>query len=240
MKQYLNPKLPWICHHLHIDKSKIINFDNIGLANAHMKAKWYFMRDIKKTYKEPDLKKRMYKTINFLVNQGCYKMRTFIDVDSIVGINPLLYALDIKHFWKSHNVDIQVGTQLLEGLESDESIELFNEASTLVDFIGCLPSRDLDPEKHLDIVFNRAKELNKDVEAHLDQCNIPLERETELFCDFVEKYDYQGKARAIHSISLACQTESYQRNISKRLKELDIGNYLITTVNQYSQLTTCK
>ena len=104
-----------------------------------------------------------------------------------------------------------------------ENIDLFYEAANYVDFIGCLPSRDPDPNKHLNIVFSKANELNLQVEAHLDQCNLPSEKETELFCDFVEKFNYQGKARAIHSISLACHPIDYQKKIAKRLKNLDIG-----------------
>lgn len=223
MKRLLRYKLPWVCHHLHIDKSKIINDELLLKSQEHMKSKWYLMRSIKKKYNEKDLKKRMFYTTKSLVDQGCSKMRTFIDVDTIVGIEPLIYALDIKEYWRKKNVDLQVGTQLLEGLETLETIELFNDASLYVDFIGCLPSRDEDPYKHLDIVFNKARELNKPVEAHLDQCNIPSEKETEMFCDFVEKYEYQGKARAIHSISLSCHDDEYQKNICKRLKKLDIG-----------------
>ena len=116
-----------------------------------------------------------------------------------------------------------MGTQPLEGLETQENIDLFNQAAPHVDFIGCLPSRDKSPSTHLDIVFSKAKELNKPVEAHLDQCNIPTEKETELFCDFVEKYHYQGKARAIHIISLSCHPLNYQKKIAKRLAALDIG-----------------
>ena len=122
-------------------------------------------------------------------------MRTFIDVDNIVGLDALRVANKVKKYWKNNDIELQIGTQLLEGLEQKQNIELFNEASNYVDFIGCLPSRDNDPEKHLDIVFSKAQELNLDVEAHLDQLNVPIEKETEMFCDFVEKYDYQGKSR---------------------------------------------
>jgi cytosine/adenosine deaminase-related metal-dependent hydrolase len=150
-------------------------------------------------------------------------MRTFIDVDNIVGLDALYCARDIKTFWEGQGVDLQIGTQLLEGLETPESIQLFNSAAPLVDFIGCLPSRDVNPAKHLDIVFSKAAELNKDVEAHLDQCNIPTERETEIFCNYVEKYNYQGKSRAIHCVSLACQSLDYQKIIARRMADLDIG-----------------
>ena len=224
MRRLLNTQTIQItCHHLHIDKSNTITKKLLDRSQVHMKNKWYLMRDIKENYTIPNLKERMLKTTTNIVNQGCNKMRTFIDVDSIIGFKGLEAALDVKQYWKSRNIELQIGTQLLEGLKNQENIELFNEASKQVDFIGCLPSRDKCQETHLDIVFSKASELNKPIEAHLDQLNIPTEKETELFCDYVEKYNYQGKARAIHSISLACHPIDYQTYIAKRLNNLDIG-----------------
>ena len=169
------------------------------------------------------MEKRIKETSSSLVRQNCLKMRTFVDIDTIVGLRPLIAALKVKETWKQYNVELQIGTQLLEGLSTRGSVHLFNEASKMVDFIGCLPSRDKNPHNQLDLVFEKASELGLDVEAHLDQCNIPHERETEMFCDFVEEYNYQGKSRAIHCISLACQPEKYQKKIARRLKKLDIG-----------------
>ena len=189
MKSLLNlNKLEWVCHHLHIDKSNTINKLRLDKSLVHMKNKWILMRDIKIKYTKNDLKKRMLKTTTNIVNQGCKKMRTFIDIDNIVGLEPLYAAIDVKKYWKTRGIELQLGTQLLEGLETQDNIKLFNEAAELVDFIGCLPSRDKSPEKHLDIVFTQALKEKKPVEAHLDQCNIPSEKETELFCKYVEKY----------------------------------------------------
>ena len=188
-----------------------------------MKNKWYLIRDIKENYTHKNLTERMNLTIGNLVIQGCKQMRTFVDVDNIVGFKPLGAALEVKERWKKKGVELQIGTQLLEGLETQENIEIFNEASKYVDFIGCLPSRDKNPEKHLEIVFSKAIELNKDVEAHLDQCNIPTEKETELFCDYVEKFNHQGRSRAIHCVSLSCHPLEYQNKIAQRLKKLNIG-----------------
>ena len=224
MNRLINTKnIKWVCHHLHIDKSHSVTPQLLNESLAHMKEKWYLMREIKQNYKSKNIENNMLDTTTNLVEQGCTKMRTFIDVDSIVGLDLIHIARDVKAYWKYYGVDLQIGTQLLEGLDSSESIELFNKASKLVDFIGCLPSRDPDPSKHLDIVFSRASELGKDVEAHLDQCNIPTEKETELFCDHVEKYNYQGKSRAIHCVSLACHPLEYQKKIASRMNELDIG-----------------
>ena len=224
MKNLLNlNSLRWVCHHLHIDKSNTITNARLDKSLVHMRNKWILMRDIKSKYTSHDLKKRMLKTTSMIMKQGCRKMRTFIDIDNIVGLEPLYTAIDVKNYWKPRGIELQLGTQLLEGLETPENIKLFDEAAELVDFIGCLPSRDTSPEKHLDIVFSKASDMGKDIEAHLDQCNIPSEKETELFCDFVEKYNYQGKARAIHCVSLACQPLDYQHEIAKRMSINGIG-----------------
>ena len=224
MKKFINfSKINWKCHHLHIDKSRVVDKDILQKSLVHMQDKWKLMRDIKLNYTDNNLKERMFITTNNLVKQGCKYMRTFIDVDKIVGLRPLELSLELKDYWRNRDVDLQIGTQPLEGLETKKDIELFSKASEMVDFIGCLPSRDKDPRKHLDIVFSKANELDKDVEAHLDQCNYPTEKETELFCDYVEKYNYQGRSRAIHCISLACHPIEYQTKIAKKLKKLDIG-----------------
>ena len=225
MNKLFNVKnINWVCHHLHLDKSKTVNAELLQQSLTHMKEKWILMRDIKENYTDKDLDSRMYFTALKLINQGCKKMRTFIDVDQVVGLRPLKRAHKLKDkLYKKHGVDLQIGTQLLEGLEEDVNIDLLQKSLPYVDFIGCLPSRDKDQGRHLEIVFETAKATNKDVEAHLDQCNIPSERETELFCDYVEKFNYQGKSRAIHSVSLACQPLEYQREMGKRMAELDVG-----------------
>ena len=40
--------IKWVCHHLHIDKSKTIHPKLLSESLAHMKEKWYLMREIKK------------------------------------------------------------------------------------------------------------------------------------------------------------------------------------------------
>lgn len=225
MNKYINfSKVKWNCHHLHIDKSQTLNTQTFNLSQRHMTEKWKLMRDIKHQYDDNDLKRRMLLTTTRLVDQGCYNIRTHIDVDHIVGLLPMQVALDVKSYWKERGVNLQIGTQILEPLKIDQNRELFYKASEMADFIGCLPSRDgKDADYHLDIVFSKAKELHKDVEVHTDQQNIPEEKETEMVCDFVDKYGWHGKTRAIHCISLACQPIEYQIEIAKRLASLNIG-----------------
>tara|TARA_Y100000389_G_scaffold109340_1_gene106398 strand:+ start:3499 stop:4455 length:957 start_codon:yes stop_codon:yes gene_type:complete len=225
MGNQIRQKINWACHHAHLDKSLLITPELLDKSNQHMQEKWYMMRELKITYTREDLQNRMNKSVKKIVSQGCNYIRTFIDIDNIVGLTCIEEASKLREHWKKKGVEIQLATQPLEGLmENGCDIELFEKGAEICDIVGCLPSRDGDnSDAHLDIVFSTAKRLGKPVEAHLDQLNIPSENETEQFCNFVEKYGFQGQARAVHSISLACQDIDKQKEVADRLKSLDVG-----------------
>ena len=147
----------WNCHHLHIDKSRTVNNELLNQSQKHMQEKWKLMRDIKFDYSHHTLSTRMMVTIKKLSEQNCNNMRTFIDVDNIVGLTPMKVAVNQRNYWKKRGVKLQIGTQPLEGLETSENIDLFETACEMSDFVGCLPSRDTSPEQHLDIAFSIAK-----------------------------------------------------------------------------------
>ena len=222
---FLRKNIKWVCHHAHLDKSNLITKESLYKTSVHMQDKWYIMEEYKKKYSELELYNRMNSSVENIVSQNCNHIRSFIDVDSTVGLMCVHSADKLRNDWKSKGVHIQLATQPLEGLAGkDSNIKLFEEAANICDIVGCLPSRDYDKSsEHLDIAFSTAKRLGKHVEAHLDQCNLPSENETSRFCDFVEKYDYMGKARTVHSISLACQPLDRQQEVASRLASLNVG-----------------
>ena len=222
---FLKSNIKWVCHHAHLDKSNIINKKLLDKSNKHMRDKWYIMDDIKKNYRREELANRINKSIEKIVSQNCNFIRTFVDIDKDIGLMCIEETEKQKIIWAKKGITIQTATQPLQGIaDCKENLKLFEIATNITDIVGCLPSRDGDKfDEHLDIAFSTAKHLNKPLEAHLDQLNIPIENETERFCDFVEKYNYQGKARSIHSVSLSCKPIEKQIEIAKRLKKLDIG-----------------
>ncbi len=222
---FLKSNMKWVCHHSHLDKSNIITRTLLQESDKHMRDKWYIMDDIKRDYNRKNLSYRINKSIQTIASQNCNHIRTFVDIDKIVGLMCIEETEKQKKIWAKKGVTIQTATQPLQGIVGcHENLKLFEEATKITDIVGCLPSRDYNRfDEHLDIAFSTAKRLGKPLEAHLDQLNIPLEDETERFCDFVEKYEYQGKARSIHSISLSCKPIDKQKEIAQRLKELDIG-----------------
>lgn len=210
------------CYHAHFDKAYLINPDNFEKSTASLQEKWKIYRDFKENYTELDLLNRMSRCVSNLLKQEVKYIRTFVDADSIVGQKCIDAGLRLKEIFKE-NIKIDLAIQPLEGLEDLKSKNNFLKACEKADFIGGLPDRDSSPEKHLDLLFNLAKDLSKPVDIHVGQNNIPTEKETELVLNKIEEHKLQQKVSLVHCISLSCQEESYIRQQSKRMKDLDVS-----------------
>jgi len=91
-----------------------------------------------------------------------------------------------------------------------------------IDIIGGLPGVE-DPKLHMDTICSWAKDSGKRIHVHVDQLNSTTERETEFLLSFVEKYNLEGKATAVHSISLAAHEKSYRNKVYEKAKNLGLS-----------------
>ncbi len=81
--------------------------------------------------------------------------------------------------------------------------EWFEIGADFVDIIGGLLKADQGKEEeHLDILLSTAKKKKKMLHVHIDELNIPEERETELLARKTIEYKMQGKVVGIHGISI--------------------------------------
>ncbi|HEX2255199.1 MAG TPA: amidohydrolase family protein, partial [Afifellaceae bacterium] len=118
----------------------------------------------------------------------------------------------------------EIGVQPLQGVLDPASYEQYAEACALADYCGGLPSRDRpQPEKHLDVVLQLAKELNKPIDIHIDQENNPLENETELLARKTIEHGMQGRVFGVHAISLGAKDDREQDRIIEKVLEADMG-----------------
>ena len=210
------------CYHAHFDKAYLMKPEIFKKCQASLQEKWNLYRDFKQNYTQNDLLNRMSKCVVSMIKQDVKYVRTFVDADSIVGQKCIDAAIRLKELYKNQ-INIDIAIQPLEGLEDPESKENFLEACMKADFIGGLPDRDSSPSKHIDLLFSLAKSLNKPVDIHVGQNNLPSEKETELVLDKIEEHNLKQKVSLVHCISLSCQKEDYIRHQSKRMKKLDVN-----------------
>jgi len=214
----------FVCHHAHLDKAYLITPQTLESSQNSLQEKWYLYRKLKEEYTHDSLRIRMVRGVDYLMSQGVSKCRTFVDADDIVGTLPVEVALEIKKEYKeAHDFDLQIAIQPLEGVLNKDAQKSFVNACEKADVIGGLPDRDSDPLAHMDFIFNLAKEMDKPVDVHVGQNNIPTERESEMVVDKVIEHKLEGRVNLVHAISLACQPEAGRVRVISKLRNTGTG-----------------
>jgi cytosine/creatinine deaminase len=215
--------------HAHLDRAYTTNEDIWAQAQALMEEKWTINRDIKKKHTAESIQDRLSYCVEDFIKQGSIAARTHVDADSIVGMLVVENAAKVREKYKDR-FTLQLMPHPLEGfLNADESghdqskIDLFEKAANICDGLGGLPSRDRKmpdgDKKHAEILFSIAKNLNKDLDIHIDQENNPQEKDTEWLLDMIEKEGLQGRVTLVHCISVACQEEKDRQRIYKKIAD---------------------
>jgi len=215
--------------HAHLDRAYTLTPDIWKQASALMEEKWILNREIKKKHTDESIQERLTYCIEDFIKQGITACRTHVDADSVVGMLVVNAAAKVREKYKD-KFTLQLVAHPLEGFlntegtESDKSkMDLFEEACAVCDVVGGLPSRDRamkeGDKKHAEFLFSVAKNLNKDLDVHMDQENNPHEKDCEWFVDMIEKEGMQGRVTLLHAISVACQTEEDRNRIYKKIAD---------------------
>jgi cytosine deaminase len=222
-RRLVNQNGGYACYHAHFDKAYLISHENLKLSQVDMQKKWKLYRYLKENYTYDDLYERMARVVETMIAQGVKFCRSFIDADQLTQLLPLQVALDVRKAYAGR-VDLEFAVQPLEGVLDADSRKYFVQACELADVVGALPSRDRPtPERHLDFVFNLAKDLQKPIDAHVDQENNPAESETELLALKAIEHGLEGNVRAVHAISIAAKDSREQDRILKVSKDAGLS-----------------
>lgn len=213
----------FVCHHAHFDKAYLINQESLERSQSSLQEKWELYRELKEAYTGDDLYNRMWRCVENMIHQGVSKCRTFIDADEIVGTLPMEVALKVKQDCLRRGFDLQLAVQPLEGVLEEAPQRAFVEACEMADVIGGLPDRDEDPQAHVDFIFSLAKRLDKPVDVHVGQNNIPSERESQMVVNKVIQHGLEGRVNLVHAISLACQDVYRRSSTMLKLQKTNTG-----------------
>jgi cytosine/adenosine deaminase-related metal-dependent hydrolase len=221
MKQKILDKIKdnggWCNAHAHIDRAYTLRNNELNLCNATLHQKWDIIKTLKQNSKIPDIFARMGRAIEDQISQGVTSICSFIDVDSISKDKNIQAAQLINEAY-GKDIDIKWANQVILGVVDKKERDWFNVGAEFCDIIGGLPGKDDDKVKHLDILFSKAKELDKKVHVHVDQNNSESDNnETGLLIKKVKEYYLQDRVTAIHSVSIATRMIKGREAIYKGL-----------------------
>ncbi|MBU1152121.1 amidohydrolase family protein [Patescibacteria group bacterium] len=229
--------------HAHLDRAYTTNPEIWKQASALMEEKWILNRDIKKKHSRESIIERLSFCIEDFLKQGIIAARTHVDADSVVEMLVVKAAAEVREKYKNKFI-LQLVAHPLEGFLNEdlsgfskEKTSLFEQACEVCDVVGGLPSRDREmshgDKKHAEFLFSVAKNMDKDIDAHIDQENNPEEKDTEWFIDLAHEHGLDGKITIQHAISVACQPEEDRIRIYKKLAEYGMN----VTVNPWAAIS---
>ena len=213
--------------HAHFDRAYTIDDKNLqDVVYDHLYHKWLYVDNYKERATLNDFCQNIQTALINQKQMGTTACLSFIDVDSIVGLEAIRAASLAKKYAESIGIDFKVATQTLKGIINPyERIYLDMALDTgVVDIIGSLPGVDKGFEgSHLDIIFELAKRYDKRVHVHVDQLNIATERETEMLARKTMQHGWEGKVTAVHSISLAAHDAIYRHEVYKMSRDAGLS-----------------
>lgn len=210
----------WYNCHAHFDKAFYITKEELAKSMLDMEAKWNMSDAKKRAMTQTMIEDNIRTGLDIMVAQGVAGTVSFVDAYEAVGHKAIDAANVVKKEYKK-KINFKTITQPLGGLVDPAAVKLFEEITAKADIVGGLPSKNRKQrggvQKHYNVLFSVAKNLNKPLHIHIDQENNPNERDTEELIRQVQKHGYQGRVVAIHAISVSAQPKKYRTKIYKAL-----------------------
>lgn len=210
--------------HIHLDK--VLIRDELSDHDGTLAGAIAAIHNRKRRYTVEDVRARAREVIELSVMQGCTRLRSHVDVDSIGGLVPLQGVqaaardcLDIA--------DIQTVAFPQEGILRDPGTLDFMEAALEAgaDVVGGMPHWEHTPDEqreHVRLCFSLAVRFNKDVDMHVDETDDGAVRTLEMVADETQRSGWQGRVTVGHVCALAASDESYARRVIAKCVEQDI------------------
>lgn len=203
----------WVNAHAHLDRAYTITPEKFKQANALREEKWLLNAELRKNSTVDEIYDRMAAGTELLIAQGVTVTASFIDVDHDVKDKAIKAAQKVREIYKSQMV-FKFINQSSYGIFDKEPREWYEVGVEFVDIIGgLLNAAHPREEEYLDIIMQSAKDRKKMLHVHVDENNVPKEKETELLAQKTIEYGLEGKVVGIHGISINTHPKEYRENI---------------------------
>jgi cytosine deaminase len=202
--------------HIHLDKAltadrapeNTTNFFEDSIA---------IMREVKRDYTVEDVAGRATEVIRGLVGHGVTFIRSYVDVDSVVGLVALDGVARARERCR-HLAHIELIAFPQEGILRDPgTAELLAQALERgADVVGGMPFAELiedEQRRHIDLVFELARRFGRDIQMHVDESDDPGARTLEYCAVRAIRDGLPGRVSADHVTALAAYDDTYAAKV---------------------------
>ena len=208
--------------HLHLDKSCILErcqSEQGDLAEA--------IREVgraKAAFTAEDVYRRAKRTLERCILNGTTHIRTHLEVDPGIGLRGLEGVLPLvrEYAWA---VDLEICVFPQEGLLNNPGTEKLMIAALKRGggMIGACPYTDTNPHGQIDRIFGLARELDVDIDMHLDFDLDPAEMDLTHVCRRAEEHRYGGRVAVGHVTKLSMLAPDALAAAAQRLRSAGVA-----------------
>jgi len=168
--------------HIHLDKALISErapVNRSGTLTEAIEILW----ELKRNYTVDEIADRAARVLAQALENGISRLRTHVDVDPIGGTRPAEGLIRARQRF-GDLIDIQIVAFPQEGIVKSPGTEaLMREVMSLgVDVVGGMPFNEASPQdsrRHIEIVFDIARQFDADIDMHVDETDDPAARTLE-------------------------------------------------------------
>jgi cytosine/creatinine deaminase len=212
--------------HIHLDKALISERAPVNVSGTLTEA-IEILWEIKRNYKVDEISDRASRVLERALEHGISRLRTHVDVDPIGGTRPAEGLIRTRERYRDL-MEIQIVAFPQEGIVKSPGTEaLMRKAMELgVDVVGGMPFNEASPQdsrRHIEIVFDIARQFDADIDMHVDETDDPMARTLEVVAELTIKNGWQGRVTAGHTCALAGYPREYADHVIARLREADVN-----------------
>jgi cytosine/creatinine deaminase len=212
--------------HIHLDKALISErapVNRSGTLNEAIEILW----ELKRNYTVDEIADRASRVLARALENGISGLRTHVDVDPIGGTRPAEGLIRARERF-GDLIDIQIVAFPQEGIVKSPGTEaLMREVMKLgVDVVGGMPFNEASPQdsrRHIEIVFDIARQFDADIDMHVDETDDPAARTLEVLAELTIANGWQGRVTAGHTCALASYPRDYADHVIDRLRQANVN-----------------
>ncbi len=190
--------------------------------------------EAKRAFTVEDIRARARRVLDMAIRRGTTVMRSHVEVDPIVGLKGMeaILPLQREYAWA---IDLQVCVFPQEGIFQTPGTEaLMREALTLGGAaVGGVPYNDTDGRAHLRLVFDLAREFDRDVDLHLDFFDEPGDLLIGEVADLTRARGWEGRVSAGHVSALGALEPAALAPLAARIRDAGISILVLPATDLY-------
>jgi cytosine deaminase len=202
--------------HIHLDKALTADRARENATNFFEES-LAIMREVRRGYTVDDVAARATEVIHALVGHGVTFIRSYVDVDSIVGLVALDGVLRARERCR-HLAHIELIAFPQEGIVCDPGTAglMVKAMERGADVVGGMPFAEMieeDSRRHTDLVFEIARRFDRDIQMHVDESDDPGARTLHYYAVKAIREGWAGRVSADHVTALAAYDDTYAAKV---------------------------